>query len=111
MYCIRTIHVSIIHYIPVLRDFGEDTGFARASAGAERDDADDVVGSGAVGADEGSAGVTHAGRPALAGFAKADNMIGKAPILSEELAGTPDSASDLKGGNKGKGKISKYCHK
>merc|ERR1712198_787761 len=64
--------------LSVGRDFGEDAGFA-----------------GAVGADEGSAGVAHAGRPALAGFAKADDVIGKAPVLSQKLAGTPDSASDL----------------
>merc|ERR1712198_79629 len=76
-------------------DFGEDAGFAGAGAGSKRNNADDVVGAGTVGADEGSAGVAHAGRPALAGFAKADDVIGKAPVLSQKLAGTPDSAGDL----------------
>merc|ERR1719210_1389736 len=76
-------------------DFGEDAGFAGAGAGSERNNTDDVVGARTVGADEGSAGVAHAGRPALAGFAKADDVIGKAPVLSQKLAGTPDSAGDL----------------
>ena len=93
-----TVHASIRHYTPVLRDFGEDAGFAGAGAGTKRDNANDVVGSGAVGADEGSARVAHAGRPALAGFAEANNVIGKAPVLSKELTGTPDSAGDLMGG-------------
>jgi len=74
-------------------DLGEDAGFAGAGAGTEGDDTDDVIAA-AVGADEGSAGVAHAGRPSV-GFAKADNVIGKAIVLSEELAGTPDSAGDL----------------
>merc|ERR1712126_369844 len=81
--------------LSVGRDFGEDAGFAGAGAGSERSNADDVVRAGTVGADEGSAGVAHAGRPALAGFAKADDVIGKAPVLSQKLAGTPDSAGDL----------------
>jgi len=77
-----------------LRDFGEDAGFAGASAGSEGDNADNVVSAGSVVADEGSAGVTHAGGP-FAWFAETDNVVGKAVVLAEELAGTPDSAGDL----------------
>ena len=90
-----------IQILPVLRNLGEDAGFARAGAGTEGDDTDDIVGAAAVGADEGAAGVTHAGGPALAGFTESDNVVGKAPVLSEELAGAPDFAGDLKG--------SKFC--
>jgi len=78
-----------------LGNLGEDAGFARAGAGTEGDDTDDIVGAAAVGADEGAAGVTHAGGPALAGFTESDNVVGKAPVLSEELAGAPDFAGDL----------------
>jgi len=80
--------------ISVLRDFGEDAGFAGAGAGSEGDNADNVVSAGSVVADEGSAGVTHAGGP-FAGFAETDNVVGKAVVLAEELTGTPDSAGDL----------------
>jgi len=78
-----------------LGNLGEDAGFARAGAGTEGDDTDDIVGAAAVGADEGAARVTHAGGPALAGFTESDNVVGKAPVLSEELAGAPDFAGDL----------------
>jgi len=74
-------------------DLGEDAGFAGAGAGAEGDDTDDVIAA-AVGADEGSAGVTHAGRP-FAGFAESDDVVGKRPVLTLESGGGPDLAFDL----------------
>ena len=83
--------------VSVLGDLGEDAGFAGAGAGSEGDNADNVVSAGSVVADEGSAGVTHAGGP-FAGFAEADNVVGKAVVLAEELTGAPDSAGDLEEG-------------
>jgi len=77
-----------------LGNFGEDAGFAGAGAGSEGDDTDDVVVSAAVVADEGSAGVAHAGGPA-SGFTESNDVVGKRPVLSEELACAPDSAGDL----------------
>jgi len=74
-------------------DLGEDAGFAGAGAGTEGDDTDDVIAA-AVGADEGSAGVAHAGRPS-AGFAESDDVVGKRPVLTTESAGGPDLALDL----------------
>jgi len=76
-------------------NFGEDTGFSVAGAGSEGDDTDDVVVAAVALADEGSAGVTHAGGP-LVRLTESDDVVGKAPvILTGELAGTPDSAGDL----------------
>ena len=80
--------------VSVLRDFGENSGFAGASSGSEGDNTDDVISAAAVGADEGSAGVAHAGGP-FAGLAESDDVVGKAPVLSLELRRAPDSAGDL----------------
>jgi len=78
-----------------LRNLGEDAGSSGAGAGTEGDDADDIVGAAAVGADEGAARVTHAGGPALAGLAESDNVLGKLAVLFQKLLGAPDSAGDL----------------
>jgi len=80
--------------VSVFGDFGEDAWLAGAGAGSEGDDADDVVGAGSVVADEGSAGVAHAGGPAT-GLAEADDVVGKLVVLAEELTSAPDSAGDL----------------
>jgi len=76
------------------RNFGEDTGFSVAGAGSEGDDTDDVVVTAVALADEGSAGVTHAGGPPVR-LTESDDVVGKASVLTEELVGTPDSAGDL----------------
>ena len=85
-----------IQILPVLRNLGEDAGSSGAGARTEGDDADDIVGAAAVGADEGAARVTHAGGPALAGLAESDNVLGKLAVLFQKLLGAPDSAGDLK---------------
>jgi len=80
--------------VSVLRDLGEDAGFAGASSGSERDDTDDVIGTAAVGADEGTAGVSHAGRPS-ANFTESDNVVWKRPVLTTESRSGPDLSGDL----------------
>jgi len=80
--------------ISVLGDFGEDAGLSRAGARSERHDSDDIIGARTVGADEGSAGVSHAGRP-FAGLAESNNVVGKAVVLSPQLRSAPDAAGDL----------------
>ena len=82
--------------VSVLRDLGEDAGFAGASSGSERDDTNNVVGAAAVGADEGTAGISHAGRPS-ANFTEADNVIWKRPVLPTESRSGPDFSGDLSG--------------
>ena len=55
---------NALHNAPVCRNLGEDPGFARAALGSKRDDADDVITSGAIGTDERTARVPHASRSA-----------------------------------------------